>query len=87
MYFAYRKLFQYKHYYFQVAMETFCEIDECKYCRHTKDVYFEECEENSQHFILALYGWKIETSDKLQPYNKILIPDDNIMPYDDWIYQ
>jgi hypothetical protein len=82
MYFGYRKLFQFKHYYFQLAMESECDLDDCKYCiNDTNKIIF------SPHFCLALYGWKDESSDILQPYNKVKIPLDNIMPESDWVYQ
>ncbi len=87
MYYGYRKLFQYKHYIFQLAIESYCELDECKYCNHTKDINFSICCENSQHFCLALYGWKEEGSNMLQPYNDSIIPDNNIMPEEHWLYQ
>jgi hypothetical protein len=45
IYLGYNKLFLYKGYYFQLALEHRCE--ECKYC----------VESNLIHFELALYGW------------------------------
>jgi hypothetical protein len=87
MYYGYKKLFLYKQYYFQLGMETNCDLDECIYCGHTKDVYFEEHEENSQHFILDLYGWKDDNSDILLPHRNILIPIDSIMPKVHWIME
>lgn len=32
MYYGYRRLFKYKHYYFQLVMETGCILDYCNYC-------------------------------------------------------
>jgi hypothetical protein len=84
MYHGYKKLFTYKNYYFKLGMETNCDLDECIYCGHTKDVYFEEHEENSQHFILDLYGWKDDNSDNLMPYRDTLIPIDNILTGIPW---
>jgi hypothetical protein len=78
MYFAYRKLFQYRNYYFQFIMETNCTIDNCKYC---------ENDEIRSHFGLAIYGWKDDNSEILQPTENIKIPKDNIMPEIDWIYK
>lgn len=87
MYYGYRRLFNYKEYIFQLAMQSYCELDECKYCNHTKDNYFSICCENSKHFCLALYGWKEEDSNILQPYKDNIIPNDNIMPEIHWIRQ
>lgn len=78
MYFSYRKLFSYKKYYFQLSLETDCELDNCNYCPSTKNTVIHP------HFCLALYGWKDESSDMLQPYKDIRIPDNNIMPYLHW---
>ncbi len=85
MHYGYKILFVYKHYYFQLGIESFCEADECKYCGHTKDIYFEEHEDNSEHFLLALYGWKNKDSDELQPSKKVSLTPDNIMPHRHWI--
>jgi hypothetical protein len=84
MYNGYRKLFKFKHIYFQLAMETECNKDECKYCT--------ENEENNTiilcpHFCLALYGWKVNNSNNFEPSNKIKIPDDFIMIEKDWVYK
>jgi hypothetical protein len=87
MYFGYRILFHYKEFIYQLGMQTYCELDECKYCNHTKNNDNGICCENSQHFCLALYGWKSDNSNLLQPYRKTIIPDDNIIPEDIWIHQ
>jgi hypothetical protein len=69
---GYRKMFQYKQYYFQLAIDARCGICiNCNYCKK---------EEYNKHFILALYGWKDDDHDKLQPDDAIVIPNDNIMP-------
>jgi hypothetical protein len=84
MYYGYRKLFQYKHYYFQLAMETCCNLDNCEYCDMYDEYY---CDTNSKHFKLALYGWKDDNSNMLQPHCKVEIPSDNIMIENHWTYQ
>jgi hypothetical protein len=84
MYYGYRKLFQYKHYYFQLAMETSCSLDECEYC-DMYDIFY--IHKNSKHFKLALYGWKDDTSNMLQPHCKVEITSDNIMIEKNWTYQ
>lgn len=78
MYFGYKKLFKYKQYYFQLGIEDEClyKEDGCKYCMNN---------EKEQHFLLALYGWIDDTSDKLQPYKRVNIPETNIMPDRDWL--
>jgi hypothetical protein len=72
MYLGYKQLFQYEHFYFQLALETVCEYD-CIDC--TDDI--------TTHFSLALYGWKDDVSDTLCPYNEVVIKD-NIIPLRDW---
>ena len=62
MYLGYRKLFRYKHYIFQLSMESVI----------------------TPHFCLALYGWKEDNSDMLQPYRDTIIPIDNIMSQEHW---
>jgi hypothetical protein len=83
MFYGYKYLFQYKHYYFQLAMETYCELyyDEpypCKYCDNLNE------DDISPHFCLELYGWIDNKYDKLQPWNRILIPENNIIPETYW---
>lgn len=78
MYFGYRVLFHFKAYYFQLTIEDGCNLDECKYCCNIK---------NNKCFSLALYGWKEDTTNLLQPYNKVIILSDNMMPELDWKHQ
>lgn len=85
MYYGYKYLFNYKEYIFQLAIEKYCELDECTYCNTNNTTSI--CCLNSQHFCLALYGWKEEGSNMLQPYKNSMIPEDNIMPEQHWIYQ
>jgi hypothetical protein len=78
MFNGYRKLFQYKQYYFQLGMESICENNNnCKYCIDNKVQLV-------PLFCLALYGWKKDTSDMLQPEERVSIPLDNIIPERDW---
>ncbi len=85
MYLGYKYLFQYKQYYFQLGIQTYCELEECIYCNHKKDIYFEEYSNNSQHFMLSLYGWKEDNINILQPYKSNIILLDNIMPENHWL--
>ena len=77
MYFGYKKLFKFKHYYFQLAIDIECDIDNCRYC----------VTQYIPHFVAALYGWIDDTTDKLQPYKKVTILSDNIMPKNHWLYK
>ena len=83
MYYGYRKLFNYKEYIFQLAMETWCELDVCAYCNPNGTSRFYSSD-NSQHFSLALYGWRDNNSNALQPYKWNFIPDDDMMPDNHW---
>lgn len=72
MYLGYKRMFQYKEYYFQLAIDNeWSETENCKYCIN-KEYY--------PHFVLALYGWKDNSCENLQPDNCVSIPSDNIMP-------
>lgn len=71
---GYKKLFVYKNYYFQLQIEATC--SDCVHC---------ESKDNPIHFDLGLYGWKDEHSDKVLPYNDVIILSDNMMPERDWI--
>lgn len=73
MYLGYNKLFQYKQYYFLVALESGCVCEECipiNTCGHPP------C------FELALFGWKEDGSEKVQPYNIVII--DSVIPEKYW---
>jgi hypothetical protein len=86
MYYGYKKLFQYKHYYFQLVMESECIDENCKYCIASGAVNSISIILNP-HFGLALYGWKAKDSDMLQQNTDIKIPDDNMMAERHWIMQ
>ncbi len=86
MYYGYRKLFQYKHYYFQLVMESECIDENCKYCIAACTVNPSSIVLN-QHFGLALYGWKAKDSDMLQQNTDVKIQDDNMMAERHWIMQ
>lgn len=77
MHLGYKIMFVYKNYYFQLIIESICNtIGECIYCNNYSD-------NNKSEFInfsLALYGWKDDMTDKLQPDNEVSILSDNIMP-------
>ena len=83
MYYGYRKLFNYKQYIFQLSLEEYCELDECLYC-NPYNINKSICSENSQHFCLALYGWKDEGINMLQPYNQVIIPNNDLMKDIHW---
>jgi hypothetical protein len=77
MYLGYNKLFQYKQYYFQLVIESDiwdC-VENCPYCIEN---------ESLTHFELALYGWKDEEFEKIQPDNNYIVSSDNMMPEKDW---
>ena len=73
---GYKKMFRYKHYYFQLIVDSY---------------YFYKCrdfgENNFVFFNLALYGWKDEKFEKMQPENIAVIPDDDMMPQWYWEIQ
>jgi hypothetical protein len=71
-------MFQYKHYIFQLILNSSCEnCDMCKYCRNKED---------RTHFALSFYGWKDKDYTKLQPYNHLSLSDDNVIPEQFWLY-
>jgi len=76
-YLGYRKMFQYKQLYFQLAIYNIC--GDCLYCKKENKIL-------SIHFEAALCGWKDKKYDKLQPNNVISILPDNIIPESDWTY-
>jgi hypothetical protein len=78
MYLGFKKLFQFKHYYFQLAIENECNVQYYNFCEYCEKTKFTFC------FTLVLYGWKEDTSEKFQPYNIDIIKSDNIMPENDW---
>ena len=84
MFNGYKKLFQYKQYYFQLGMELECGNNNCDYCID----YIDSNEiQITPHFCLALYGWEKDTSNMLQPDERINIPLDNYMTECDWKIQ
>lgn len=79
MYYGYRYLFQYKNYYFQLAMETHCLTDNCRDCIEDEDVY-----ENTSHFKLEPFAFIDSESNTIQPYKNLEILEDNMMPEFQW---
>lgn len=75
MYLGYRKIFQFKHYVFQLAFETDCEKYPCEDCDALEDDYYPE-----GHFTLSYMGWKEEGKEALQPKNRIVFLEDNFIP-------
>jgi hypothetical protein len=76
IYLGYRKLFTYRQYYFQVAVEPECsDRSKCIYCIQN---------ENPIHFELVYYGYKEkEENNKLQPFGYITVLNNNV-PEDFW---
>ena len=70
---GYKKMFQYKSYYFQLIIDSY---SSAKYVDITGNNY--------AYFQLALYGWKEDNKEKLQPDDIVIIPPDNIMPDEYW---
>ena len=74
-YLGYKILFRYKHYIFQLIVESDCELHECNDCLNNL---------NRWHFSLGIYGLTEEGNKNTMPYNDPPVPDDNIMPENDW---
>jgi hypothetical protein len=76
MYLGYNKLFSYKGYYFQLALENeSCGQNNCIYC---------DTEINMIHFELALYGWKMNGIELLEPDMKYIVEADNMISKSFW---
>ena len=75
VYLGYKKLFQYKHYVFQLILLYECDGDSdtciCKYCENG---------EYTPHFGVILFGWRDINYEKLQPENILTVLDDNMVP-------
>ena len=56
---GYRKLFQYKHYYFILCIDCGCDIINCQYCI--------DDDNDNIHFELLLYGWDKNIYDTIRP--------------------
>lgn len=78
-YMGYKKMVQYKHYFFQVSITKDCDYDDCKYCMDKDTDWF-------IHFEVVLFGWKDEHHENLQPNNRIQIGSHNMLPERYWIY-
>lgn len=76
MYLGYNQLFPFKHYYFQLAIQSGCRCENCLHC---------STPEYGAHFEVALYGWTQDDCELLQPSNKVTIGEDCQMPEVDWI--
>jgi hypothetical protein len=72
---GYKIIFQYKHYYLQLIIDSYYWADE------------EITNTNYAYFQLTLYGWINDLNDKLQPENLARVPPDNIMPDAYWELQ
>lgn len=73
MFLGYKKMFQYKNHYFQLALINRCYFNTCKYCSNKKHL----C---CSHFELLYYGWTDDNSLLLQPDNEYSIPSDKTVP-------
>lgn len=76
-YLGYRRLFQHKDHYWQLSIESECEIHQCKYCKASGTCF-------GEHFATKLYAWKEEGVCTLQPYNHLTALPDGLMPDGDW---
>ena len=76
MFLGYIKMYQYKQYYLQLALEDSC--SECIDC--------DDCKKNKYaiHFELAYYGWKDAQTNTLHPLNYFVVSSDNMMPEQYW---
>ncbi len=74
-YMGYKYIFFYDKYYFQLIIDECCEDDNC-HC---------DMSVPTTHFALALYGWKVDGNDKIQPDNICTISVDNIVP--EWYWK
>lgn len=87
MYLGYKKTFQFKHYVFQLVLQADCDLDDCLDC-YLDDCYLEECTNGCtseecvcmNHFSLAYLGWYVEGKHALQPYNKIVLEENHMLP-------
>jgi hypothetical protein len=72
LFLGYRKMYQYKQYFFQLVLDENC--SECKDC--------DDCKYNNYtiHFELAYYGWKDNQITTLQPLQYFIVPFDNMIP-------
>jgi hypothetical protein len=99
MFLGYRRMFQYKHYIFQLILNSSCEnCDVCNYCKNNEDCTLSEPSSEREmpsgersspegtHFGLSFYGWKDKDYMKLQPYNNMSLSDDNVIPEQFWLY-
>lgn len=80
MYYSYNKLFKFKKYYFQLSIDQYCEINNCK-CHENNENNEDNC---NPHFMIALYGWKDDISNIMLPYNNIFDNCNNIIPDSHW---
>jgi len=78
MFLGYRKLFQYKEYFFQLTMLSQCDKLKCNDCNIEELTLY-------KHFGLALYGWK--EGNTIQPDNLFTLNEDNIMPDKYWYWE
>jgi len=80
MYMGYRKVFPYRQYYFQLALDDYICDHECSYCNGT---------EGRRHacFQLALLGWKDDNDENMIPYQELNIPSNNLIPYSLWKWE
>lgn len=76
MFLGYKRMYQYKQYYFQLALEENC--SECINCYDCKNNNF------TIHFELAYYGWKDEQHKGLQPLQYFIVSSDNMIPEQFW---
>lgn len=85
MYLGYKKLFKYNNYYFQLAIDKYCDIDNC-YCYKYNNCNCFKSKINP-HFILTFYASVDTIINKIKPYDDIIILENNIMSEREWNYK
>lgn len=70
---GYKKTFAYKQYYFQLAIDYYCDYNDCIYC------LIEDDNEPLIHFQIVALGWKETHHEKLQPGNYLTIDAETML--------
>jgi hypothetical protein len=79
MYYGYRKIFQYKNNYLQLALEDGCYMEKCRYCDE------ENIDSFSREFTLQLYEW--DNCEDIQPISRFKVLKDGTLPESFWKIQ
>jgi hypothetical protein len=82
MYLGYKKMFNFKeYYYFQLIVENYCQEKACNFCKNNDE---DDDKNDFVFFALSFYGWTDNKHITLQPDDKAVIMEDNIMPEYYW---